>query len=295
MCNRNRMLNTQKKHNIQYQLYSNINKRPEIERRKKKKDNAKALYLKSRWLGLVSRPRSLSSLSSLGPPRLDSGPDERAGEDVSLPWDLECLVPRGPDHDLTIQVHPLHPRIGACSGLEELAKVTWCATLTPVGFPPAASSHGAVSPPRNHSVLSGAVCQGLASVGGGKRPGKQQGAQALGCFFSACPPSSPTQESHFLLKLCLPPTQTPKWKCAAALWIHPVTTPWKPKLLGTGYSQALGPWKWHPTSRNVLGLVIRNSSKKKPHSRCKFQEVSGRQAEWVPAVVILLKHKSSKH
>ena len=72
------------------------------------------------------------------------------------------------------------------------------ARLSPVGFPAAASLHGAVPLPRNHSVLSGAVCQGLASVRGGKRPGKQQAAQALGCFFSPCPPSSPTQESHFL-------------------------------------------------------------------------------------------------
>ena len=171
----------------------------------------------------MSRPRSLSSL---GPPRLDSGPAERAGEGVSLPRDLECLVSCGRDRDLPIQPYPLHPRTGAGSGLEELAKVTWCATLTSVGFSAAASSRGAVPRPRNRSVLSGAVCQGLASVGGGKRPGKQQGGQALGCFFSPCPPSSPTQESHFLLsRLCLPPTQTPKWKRAAALWTRPVTTP----------------------------------------------------------------------
>ena len=34
----------------------------------------------------------------------------------------------------------------------------------PVGFPAAASLHRAVAPPRNHSILGGAVCQDLAWV-----------------------------------------------------------------------------------------------------------------------------------
>ena len=94
------------------------------------------------------------------------------------------------------------------------------------GIPGCSLLARSVPPPRNHSVLSAAVCQGLASVGSGKHPGKQQGAQALDCFFSPCPPSSPTQERHFLLlRRCLPPTQTWKRERAAALWTSSVTTP----------------------------------------------------------------------
>lgn len=167
MYNRIRMLNTQRNTTYEINFIPILKKHLKLkEEEEEEKDNAKALYLESWWPGLVSRPQSPSSLRPL---RLNSGPAERAAEDASLPWDLEC----GRDHDLTIQVHPLHPKTGAPSGLEELWKVTWRAALTLVELPAAASLHGVLTPPRKHSVLSGVVCQGLVSVKGGKRPGKQ--------------------------------------------------------------------------------------------------------------------------
>ena len=48
---------------------------------------------------------------------------------------------------MKVPKNPLHPKIGERSGLEELEKVTWGETLTPVEFPAAASSHGAVGFP----------------------------------------------------------------------------------------------------------------------------------------------------
>ena len=134
--------------------------------------------------------------SSLGPPSLDSGP---ANEPPLSPGASGLLWPGPPSPD------PGAPPEGSMKPPASKDQRTlwagraWESHLAcsahAGGIPAAASPHGAFTPPRNHSVLSGAVCQGLAWVGGGTRPGKQQGAQALGCVFPARPPSSPTQGS----------------------------------------------------------------------------------------------------